>query len=69
MSFYATVEDVAALAPLTLAGHKLMLNRLERDLGDDHDVDNAYRRAWASSDLQEGQTAFRERRPPVFHGE
>jgi enoyl-CoA hydratase len=64
----AWADDVAALAPLTLAGHKLMLDRLEPDLGDDHDVDTAYRKAWSSSDLQEGQAAFRERRPPVFRG-
>lgn len=65
----AWADDVAALAPLTIAGHKLMLNRLERDVADDHDVDVAYRRAWRSADLQEGQAAFRERRPPVFRGE
>jgi enoyl-CoA hydratase/carnithine racemase len=60
--------EIATLAPLTIAGHKLMLNRLERALGDDAEVDAAFRRAWRSADLAEGMAAFRERRTPTFHG-
>jgi enoyl-CoA hydratase len=60
--------EIAELAPLTIAGHKLMLNRLERELGDDAEVDAAFTRAWSSADLSEGMAAFRERRKPTFDG-
>jgi enoyl-CoA hydratase len=63
-------DEIAALAPLTLAGSKLALNRLEMPVGrgDDPAVLDAWARAWGSEDLQEGMAAFRERRRPVFHG-
>jgi enoyl-CoA hydratase len=63
-------DDIAALAPLTLAGAKLALNRLEMPVGkgDDPEVHAAWDRAWGSDDLVEGIAAFRERRRPVFHG-
>lgn len=61
----AWADDIAVLAPLTIAGHKLMLDRPDGDA----DVGAAYRRAWDSADLQEGMAAFRERRAPVFRGE
>ena len=60
-------ERVATLAPLSVAGHKLALNRLTHTL-DDADVTEAVRRAWASDDVAEGMAAFRERRPPEFRG-
>jgi enoyl-CoA hydratase len=65
----AWAEEIAALAPLTIAAHKLMLNRLEQDTAGDPEVDAAFGRAWRSTDLQEGLRAFREKRPPVFRGE
>ena len=61
-------HEIAALAPLTISGHKLMLNRLERDLVGDADVAAAFTRAWSSADLSEGMAAFKERRSPTFHG-
>ena len=63
----AWAQEIAALAPLTLAAHKLALNRLV-DEPDVPEVVEARRRAWASRDLEEGIAAFRERRPPRFEG-
>lgn len=62
-------DEIAALAPLTIQGHKIALNRLEPDVGADPAVTAAFTRAWASADLREGIAAFHERRPPVFRGE
>jgi len=63
-------DELAALAPLTLAGMKLALNRLEMTVGpgDDPDVHAAWAAAWGSEDLEEGIAAFRAKRRPVFHG-
>lgn len=63
----AWAARIATLAPLTIAGHKLALNRLEPAL-DDAEVTAARTRAWSSEDLAEGMAAFRERRPPRFEG-
>jgi enoyl-CoA hydratase len=63
----AWAAHIATLAPLTVAGHKLALNRLEPALSDP-DVDEARRRAWASADLAEGVAAFGQRRTPHFEG-
>lgn len=62
--------EIAALAPLTIAAHKAALNAL-RVHGNGPSVDAvgaAFRAAWVSDDLQEGRTAFLERRPPAFRG-
>jgi enoyl-CoA hydratase len=63
----AWADDISRLAPLTIAGHKLALNRLEPAL-DDPEVTAAFARAWASEDLAEGQRARREKRAPDFQG-
>jgi len=64
----AWAEEIAALAPLTVAGHKLALGRRVPASVDDPEVSEAFRRAWGSDDLREGMAAFRERRPPRFEG-
>ena len=61
----ATIAD---LAPLTIAAHKLGLERLA-DRADDPDYAEARKQAWASQDLQKGLEAFKARRKPEFRGE
>jgi enoyl-CoA hydratase len=64
----AWAESIAALAPLTIAGHKLMLNALEEVPAPDAEVAAAFSRAWESEDFAEGLDAFRHRRTPRFRG-
>jgi enoyl-CoA hydratase len=61
-------ERVRDLAPLSLRGSKLGLNRIERDLHDG-DYRAAFVAAWNSEDLVEGRQAFADRRTPAFRGE
>ncbi len=68
--------EVAALAPLTVAGHKAALNAVARHMGyargEDDDLigelDALVAQAFASDDLKEGLAAFSEKRPPDFAG-
>lgn len=64
----AWAEQIATLAPLTIAGHKLMLDALDAPVGDDPTVRAAFDRAWTSEDFAEGIEAFRARRRPRFEG-
>jgi enoyl-CoA hydratase len=61
-------DEIAELAPLTIASHKLAMERSAPPPVTDPDVDDARRRAWASADAVEGRTAFREKRRPRFTG-
>jgi len=63
----AWATEIAGLAPLAIAAHKLGLERIA-GRADDPDVADARRRAWSSDDLQEGLAAFRDRRAPTFKG-
>jgi enoyl-CoA hydratase len=60
--------QIAGLAPLSLAGHKLSLERLHPPLPADDEVQAAFERVWRSADAQEGRQAFLEKRPPDFRG-
>jgi enoyl-CoA hydratase len=64
----AWAADIAALAPLTIAGHKLALERLAPPPEADPVIAEAFQRAWRSDDVHEGRRAFHERRPPAFQG-
>jgi enoyl-CoA hydratase/carnithine racemase len=60
-------DELAALAPLTLAAHKVAVERIESS-GNDELVERARAAAWASGDAAEGRAAFREKRPARFSG-
>ena len=63
----AWADELAALAPLTVAAHKVALERSCRR--PDRRAGAAARvRAWASDDAEEGRTAFLEKRPARFTG-
>lgn len=61
-------QQLAALAPLTIAAHKLGLERVDNDPVADDLFEAARSAAWASQDAVEGRTAFLEKRSPDFTG-
>jgi enoyl-CoA hydratase len=58
-------DELAQLAPLTITAHKLAL---ETAAADREPFESARLAAWASSDAEEGRTAFLEKRIPRFEG-
>jgi enoyl-CoA hydratase len=64
--------EIAALAPLSVAGHKRALDLVAeaRRLGSaaSSELSDLETRAFASDDLREGLAAFAEKRPPRFEG-
>jgi enoyl-CoA hydratase/carnithine racemase len=65
-------EDIATLAPLSVAGHKTMLNRVDGSStlsdGELRVLAELELSAFASDDLQEGLAAFSEKRQARFRG-
>ncbi len=64
----AWANEIAALAPLTIAGHKLALERSTPGVAPDPEVEQARLAAWESADAVEGKAAFVEKRPAEFTG-
>jgi enoyl-CoA hydratase len=64
----AWADDIAAMAPLTIAAHKL---GLEHATGSDDGFaafEAARRGVWGSADAEEGRAAFLAKRPADFRG-
>jgi len=61
----AWAHEIAALAPLTLAHNKLVLNGTHHD---DAAIEQSFRDVWASEDVREAAQARAEKRTPVFRG-
>jgi enoyl-CoA hydratase len=67
-------EEIARNAPLAVQGMKRILRLLEAtherglSVAEREEIASLRRRAFESSDIQEGRQAFAERRPPRFQG-
>jgi enoyl-CoA hydratase len=59
---------MTALAPLTIAYSKQVLNAAFEPPLHDEALDAAFEACWASADLAEGRRARAEKRPPAFEG-
>ncbi len=64
----AWATEIATLAPLTMASHKLALERSSPHPDHDEFFEQARKAAWASLDADEGRRAFLEKRSPKFLG-
>jgi enoyl-CoA hydratase len=64
----AWAHHIAGLAPLSVAGHKLALERLGSPSPPNDEVLAVIHGVWASADAIEGRAAFLEKRPPAFQG-
>ena len=62
-------HEIAALAPLSIAGHKAALNASSREPDINELVQRARDYAWVSKDVDEGRAAFLEKRAANFKGE
>lgn len=61
-------QELAELAPLTLAYSKRAINAATTPAASDPEVARAYAAVWASEDMAEGRRARGERRAPRFQG-
>jgi len=71
-STYSLAEEIAGNSPLSLKGIKKILNMLENSTkfseSNLKEAEAIIQEAFTSNDLKEGQTAFFEKRKPVFSG-
>jgi enoyl-CoA hydratase len=65
----AWAHQLSRLAPLTITGHKIGLERSVPEPAVDDVFEAARSAAWASADAEEGRTAFLDKRPPNFTGD
>ncbi|KQY59560.1 enoyl-CoA hydratase [Aeromicrobium sp. Root495] len=61
----AWAHEIAALAPLTLAHNKLVLNGTHAD---DAAIEASFTAVWESDDVREAAAARSEKRAPIFRG-